>query len=236
MPKNRDNQKGINLDTAIRAIWGGVLTEISDYIGDKSGKIAEQLISNPKARRIIANIIGGGAQIFEKGFKGVQFEIIADILEQVARGVKAGAKKTKAEESIESATLELEELEIIAASKNTEVKRTFLLRFSPSKHHEFIKSFTAEEIDEYINVLINLERLRKELAKSGVEIDLKAIWEIIKDAFQKISKTTGKGLEEIINLIKENYPKIRDKYKELDRNLAEKLRNIRNNKNKWRLI
>lgn len=232
--KKPDEQKNINFDVIVRAIWGAILPHIAGEIKRKSSDISEKVLPE-RIRDLIASLVSTGAQIFEKEFKGVHFEILSDIFEQISIGVKAPVeekKKAKPEEvrgKYEWPTLE--QLEAIAKAKEIGVKRDLLLKFSSPNLHETIRSFSDKEIEDLIDVLIQVEKVRRETARIGLPLDLKSIWEIMKNIFIKLTSVIGRGLKETAKFIRENYSKLDRKAEEL----AREIERVRQSK-KWRLI
>ncbi len=239
MPKNPEQPRRINWDHIIRAIWGAILPQLIGPIREMSAKTADRILPE-QVKPIVASLIGAAAQIFEKEFKGVPFEIASDVFEQIAGGIRARVEEKRKPKSEPEELPKLEELEEIAQSKDPEVKRGFLLMFSSPKYHEIIRSFTPEQLDEFINVLINLkkrlEEEKEELRKIGVEIDIKTIWQITRSSLEEISKILGRNTRETAGLLKENLPIIMRKIDEKAKELADEIEKINKQSRKWRLI
>lgn len=236
--KNPEQAKNINWDAIIRAIWGTILPHIAGIIKEKSSLISERLLPE-KIRNLIASLVGAGAQIFEKELKGVHFEILSDIFEQVSIGVKVPIeekKKAKPEEvRIKHEWPSLEELEAIKLARESNIKRDLLIKFSSPNLHENIKGLSDKEIEDLLDVLIQLEKTKRELAKLNLNLDFKSIWKIIKTIFNKIASGTKKNLQEAARFIKENYSKFINYLDTRANELADRIERIRNSK-KWRLI
>lgn len=232
MPRKPEEPKKIELNDIVRTLWGAILPSLIGPLRNASSSFSEKIPSET-IRNIIASLIGAGAQIFEKKFRGVHFEILSDIFEQIAGGIKSSDKGEKVKkESLPS----LSKLEAIAKSKDTETKRKLLLVFSSEKHHEIIKSLTAEQVDEFINVLINLEKTREGLEEAGIKVDTKDVWQMTKICFEETAKVLGKGIQETAKFLKDNLPKIVKIIDGSADKLADKLEKIRQQLKKWRPI
>ena len=241
MPKNPERLRNIDWDSIVRAIWGSVLPHLAIWLRTRSAEISEGVLPE-RTRDIIASLVGIGAQIFEKEFKGVHFEILSDVFEQIATGIKAPIEekiKAKPEErKIKYEWPKLEELEAIFQSQEINIKRDLLLKFSSPNLHENIKKLSDEEINDLINVLIILERARRDLATRGIQVSLISIWQTIRQLFDRISKVLGRGFRETAEFVRRYYPQLQREFHRLDNemaNLAQKIQEERASK-RWRLI
>lgn len=236
--KNPEQLRGIDWESILRVVWGAILPHLSTILRGKSAQVSKEILPE-KIRDLIASLIGAGAQIFEKEFKGVHFEILSDIFEQISAGVKLPVEeKEKARPEERRQRYEwptLEELEGIAKGKEVRVKRELLLKFSSSNLKENIEQLSDKEIEDLIDVLIQIEKARRELAKIGIRLDLKSVFEMLKQTFSKIVSITGKGLKEVSKYIKENYPKLKEYLDKKANKLAEQIESVRESK-EWRLI
>lgn len=239
MISNPEEKRNINLDSIIVGIWGIIFPHISAYLRTKSSKFSEAVLPE-KARDIIASLVGFGAQIFEKKFKGVYFEIISDILEQISTGIKApDEEKAKAKPEERKSRYEWPSLEELIAMNNAQtigVKRELLLDFSSRNLHEKINKLSDEEINDLINVLIILEQSKRELMKLDINLDLKSIWQMISEIFRQVSQLTGRSLTEAARFIKNNLAKINTYLTNKINQLSSNIEGINQKSNKWRLF
>lgn len=220
MPKGPDTPKGpeqpqrINWNEIIIEVWGIILPFISRRIKARSAEFSERFLPE-ETKEIVASLISYLAGKIEKHFKGAIPEIISDILEHLAGGaIEPVEKKKRAKPEEMRGRYEwprLEELKAAATSKEPAVKRRLLLTWTSPNLHDVINQFTDEEIDDLINVLINLEESRRELAKFGIQIELKEVWEMMRsifESFEKLASQLGIRATEVTKFIGENKEQI----------------------------
>ena len=183
----------------IKTVWGVILPHLGPLISQQSRKLLGEKIENEAIKNILASFLGSLIQLFEH--HGVYRDIIADILENVTFGIrgKKSEDKTLSEISSKISSISLEELEIIKNDPSAQNKRIFLEYLISSSLKEKIKEIKDEDLDLFIDTLINIQKLQKEIKKEfGTEIQLKELWLNI-----------NKGFLRFYEKIKEKYPEIK---------------------------